>query len=202
MRCLWVLCGWGRFLKIDKLGLVVKIYSMKELDFTILPAGVEEYEIIQNMSRFYFYDMSRSCGFTSEGWAFPADGLYGGLDAGHRRRYFENAVVPPLIIRVGGELAGFVLIGKDGVLAGSEWEIGEFCILGKFQSKGLGKRVAGEIFRTYAGQWELQIIPENLPALNFWRKTVGEYSDNNFCEVIRENKNGAKRIFISFDSEV
>jgi hypothetical protein len=42
----------------------------------IIPATIKDYPAIQNMARFYVYDLSRSCGFISNEWNIPADGLY------------------------------------------------------------------------------------------------------------------------------
>jgi hypothetical protein len=43
---------------------------MKTLDKTLLPrlilATLEDYPTIQNMARFYVYELSRECGFTEE----------------------------------------------------------------------------------------------------------------------------------------
>ena len=52
--------------------------NTKELqtNLKIKPATMDDYLTIQNMARFYVYDLSRYCGFISEDWACPADGLY------------------------------------------------------------------------------------------------------------------------------
>jgi hypothetical protein len=43
---------------------------------TLQLATIDDYETIQNMARFYAYDMSRECGFIAEEWSFPKNGLY------------------------------------------------------------------------------------------------------------------------------
>lgn len=48
----------------------------------IIKAGTEDYPVIQNMARFYVYDLSRLCGFTSKDWACPANGLYESFNFG------------------------------------------------------------------------------------------------------------------------
>ena len=42
----------------------------------LIKATMADYPVVQNMARFYAYDMSRYCGFTSSEWNFPKDGLY------------------------------------------------------------------------------------------------------------------------------
>jgi len=45
------------------------------MDIQINQAFAKDKEIIQNLGRFYVYDMSRYCGFL-EGWQTPSNGLY------------------------------------------------------------------------------------------------------------------------------
>ena len=42
---------------------------------TLIPATLEDYPKIQNMARFYVYEMSHECGLNSTDWASPADEL-------------------------------------------------------------------------------------------------------------------------------
>ncbi|HXF90771.1 MAG TPA: hypothetical protein VNJ29_02445 [Candidatus Nitrosotenuis sp.] len=42
----------------------------------LIHATLDDYPTIQNMARFYVYDLSRECGFISEDWSLPSDGLY------------------------------------------------------------------------------------------------------------------------------
>lgn len=56
--------------------------NIKELQsaLKIETATLDDYPIIQNMARFYVYELSRDCGFISEDWALPPDGLYESFD--------------------------------------------------------------------------------------------------------------------------
>ncbi len=42
----------------------------------LIPTTLSDYPVVQNMARFYVYEMSRDCGLDSSDWACPADGLY------------------------------------------------------------------------------------------------------------------------------
>lgn len=46
-----------------------------EMEFILVEVEDSDYELIQNLIRFYIYDMSE---FT--GWSCPSNGLYGGVD--------------------------------------------------------------------------------------------------------------------------
>lgn len=60
--------------------------------------------------------------------------------------------------------------------------MGEFFVLAKFQKSGIGQQIAEEIFHRFRGTWEVSIIPENIPALQFWKKIVDKYTKGAFSE--------------------
>lgn len=142
-----------------------------------------DYPILQNMARFYVYDLSRSCGFISQDWACPCNGLYESFDF---KTYFTEPAHMAFMIKVDQELAGFVLLNKQGILSSTEWNIGEFFILAKFQNKGIGQSIAQELWTTYPGVWEISVIPENKPALAFWRKAVLDFTAGNYTDTLEE----------------
>lgn len=148
------------------------------MKISITHATTEQMPVIQNMARFYAYDLSKSCGFYLFDWSFPENGLYEAFD-------FSTYWRPnchPFIIRVDDELAGFALINKIGSIPSIDWNMGEFFIVGKFQGKGIGRQVAFELFNRFPGQWEIMQMPPNLPAIKFWKKIIAEYSHNHFTE--------------------
>ena len=167
------------------------------MKINIAPATKEEMPVIQNMAKFYAYDLSKSCGFYQlYDWSFPENGLYEGLDVS---KYWQPNYYP-FLIRVDDELAGFALINKVGSEPGIDWNMGEFYIVGKFQGKGIGKQVAIDIFNLFPGKWEIAQMPPNIPAIHFWRKVVAEYSNNHFTEtkIIFQNPEPNERIVLRF----
>ncbi|MBX9587124.1 MAG: GNAT family N-acetyltransferase [Gammaproteobacteria bacterium] len=145
----------------------------------ILEAPVDKVPVIQNMARFYAYDLSKSCGFYSLfDWSFPEDGLYEALDLSN---YWKPDHYP-FLIRVDGELAGFVLIDKIGTTSDVDWNMGQFFIVGKYQGKGVGRQVAVQIFEKFSGTWEVMQMPDNIPAIAFWKKVIAGYTNNKYSE--------------------
>ena len=69
-------------------------------DIKLIPATIEDYPIVQNMARFYVYDMSEYLG-GEEGWETPEDGLYECIDF---KKYFEINDTYSFLIRKGNEL--------------------------------------------------------------------------------------------------
>lgn len=78
----------------------------------LIAATKEDQIAIQNLDRFYGYDMSRYCGFLP-GWETPPDGLYRCRDFSC---YWEEPDRYSFLIKVGQELAGFVLVNKLGLV--------------------------------------------------------------------------------------
>ena len=145
----------------------------------LLPANHEQIPVIQNLARFYAYDLSKSCGFYElYDWSFPETGLYESRDLSEHWK--ANSY--PFIIRIDEELAGFAIINKIGTTQEVDWNMVEFFIVGKFQGKGFGSKVAIQIFNQFPGTWEVMQMPDNLPAIKFWKKVISEYTNKNFSE--------------------
>lgn len=167
----------------------------------IMTATLEDYPTIQNMARFYVYDMSRYCGFISKDWACPANGLYEAYDF---KTYFEDPARRAYLIKVDDELAGFVLLHKTGTQAHTDWNMGEFFMLAKFQGKGIGRLVAQKTWQMHPGIWEISVIPENKPALAFWRKIITAFTNGHYTDEIKTiayPNHQAERHILSFDSQ-
>lgn len=165
----------------------------------IVKARIAEYPIVQNMARFYVYDLSRFCGKSSQNWAMPEDGLYESTDF---KNYFENIGHHAYLVRVDGELAGFALINQATVL-GSSWNMGEFFISARFQGKGIGQVVAHFVWQQHPGTWEVAVIPENVPAVHFWRNAVNCLTNGQFHEEVHDISYDADqplRIIFQFNS--
>lgn len=138
---------------------------------SLIPATLDDYPTIQNMARFYVYDMSRFCGVLP-GWECPEDGLFECFDL---KNYFIEEDRHPFLVRVGEELAGFVMINTYGTSEDVDWNVAEFFVLAKFQGKGISKQVAFDVFDKFKGIWECAAIPQNTGAIDFWQKTIVAY---------------------------
>ena len=127
--------------------------------------------IVLNMANLYRYDLSE---FTH--WSIEDDGMHRcyGLEI-----YWSHKNLP-FIIYVNDELAGFVLIETKIDKHQTQYDIGEFFILRKFRRFGLATIVASELFQRYKGQWTIQQLIQNIPAIKFWEKTLSNYTQNNF----------------------
>jgi ribosomal-protein-alanine N-acetyltransferase len=167
------------------------------VDYTkikLMPASLDDYPVIQNLGRFYAYDMSEYLGYEA-GWEMPEDGLYECIDL---KKYWELEDSYPFLVRYENELAGFVIIDKKGSDPSVNFNVAQFFVLRKFKRKGIGRYVAEKCFDKFRGTWEVMVMPGNDGAYRFWQATIKKYCGNNFTEYTREVahlKNNPKNIF-------
>jgi predicted acetyltransferase len=132
----------------------------------------------------------------------PEDGLYESFDF---KSYFEEESRKAYLVRINGELAGFVLIHQTDTSSRTNWNMGEFFIIAKFQGQGIGERVTHAIWAKYPGVWEISVIPENNPALSFWEKAIKMYVGDQVTQKIKKvdyDEHQPKRVIFRFDTNV
>ncbi len=155
------------------------------MNIEIIEAREEDMPVIENLIRFYIYDMSEHMG-----WDCPESGLFGGCD--ELPQYWGKPCDPeyawpegwrgyPFLVRVDGRLAGFSLVRQTGE---DSYDIGQFFILRKFRGKGVGKYVARRMFDLFQGNWEVGEMLENAPARAFWTRIIAEYTDGHYEESV------------------
>jgi predicted acetyltransferase len=151
------------------------------MNIILSKATQEDKNTIQNLGRFYVYEMSRYCGFLPT-WETPSNGLFECIDLSS---YCEKPDRHAFLIKVDEELAGFVLINKVGSTSDVDWNIGEFFIVSKFQGKGVGSHVAEQVFNQFPGVRETSQIPENKAAIEFWDRVVSRYTGGQFEKTLK-----------------
>lgn len=154
----------------------MKIMS-NSYEIKLIPATITEYPIVQNLARFYVYDRS---GYM--GWSCSEDGMFDCIDFKH---YFEKPDEKAFLIKVDDELAGFVLLDKEHLLEPVDWNMGEFFVIAKFQGQGVATAIARKVFKDHLGKWSVAVMPENIKAVNFWKKVISEASEDDYTEVFK-----------------
>ncbi len=135
----------------------------------LIKATLDDYPIIQNMARYYVYDRTPFMG-----WECQKNGTFECIDFKH---YFENPNEKAFLVKIGDELAGFVLLDKMQLIKPVDWNMGEFFILAKFQGKGIAYTIVNQVFKEHLGKWSIAVMPENIKAVKFWRKVASEVTD-------------------------
>lgn len=159
----------------------------------LVPASFADYPTIQNMGRFYVYDISEF--MDGEDWIIPANGLFECIDF---KKYWETQEAYPFIIRVDNEMAGFAIVDKKGSDPGVDFNMAQFFILRRFKGKGIGRQVACACFDRFKGVWEVMVLPENKGAYQFWKKVISIYTNSHFEEytkIVKVLKNLERNIF-------
>jgi predicted acetyltransferase len=159
----------------------------------ISPAGLSEKPVLQQMLELYQYDFSEFDAADIE-----PSGAYG---YPYLDKYWIEPGRTPFLIRVNGNLAGFVLVARYDYISGlhDDWVVSEFFIMRKYRHNGVGEYVARYIFDQFPGNWQVGQITENLPAIEFWHKVIERYTNGNFQEYILDNDHwhGPVQVFAS-----
>jgi predicted acetyltransferase len=159
----------------------------------IVEAGVELKPVVLNLCAYYIYDFTEFLGVRC-----GDDGLF---RTGIWEKYWSEPRRWAFLIRVDAEPAGFVLVGPDGTQADSQYDMGEFFIMRKFRGRGLGQQVAFNIFGRFPGRWEVRTVVPNKPALAFWRKVIGRYTNGNCRELPEPARSGHSLVVVqTFDN--
>lgn len=143
-------------------------------------ASPEDSSVLRNLLELYSYDFSEITGSDVDG-----HGLFGYRYLDH---YWTGPGRTPFLIRVDGQLGGFVLVRvreqEDG---GSEASIAEFFVMRKYRRYGVGRAVAQRVFDMFPGPWKIAQLIENVSGRAFWRAVIGEYTGGAFTETTTED---------------
>lgn len=159
---------------------------------TIL-ARPEQEPVVANLLELYIHDFTDFIDLE-----LGADGRFGypqlSLYWTERGRY-------PFLVKVDGNLAGFALVQKGSQISGSEdvWDVTEFFIARGYRRRGIGIRVAQQLWKQYPGKWEVRVIGRNEKAKRFWSRAVAEFAGT-VIDPTPFNKNGEPWHLFSFES--
>ncbi len=153
------------------------------MKFELLPGAPRDMAVVQNLGRFYVYDLAAFAG-----WRCPPDGLYECRDLSS----YWGPDGLPFVIRVDGDLAGFALVDRR-VGPAVDFAMGEFFVLRQFRRQGVGRQAAHAVFDRLPGSWEVSQILENHPAIAFWRQVIGRYPGASIRETTRWDDQTAQR---------
>ena len=145
------------------------------LELRLKPAKIEDKPTIENLLELYCYDFSQ---YTNADVNEIGKYCYKYLD-----NYWTDTRRFPFLILFGGKIVGFVFVRE---LNKNNFEIAEFFILRKYRRLGIGRKIAWQIFEMFTGNWQISQLLKNLPAQNFWRNVVGEFTNGDFRQELDE----------------
>ena len=134
--------------------------------------------ILEHLFQLYLHDMSHYAKFQiSENGKFD-------FDTEIIKAYFNKPDHFPYFIRCDGALAGFALIRRYPY-APCLIDMGQFFILGSHQRLGIGNAAFQLCIGAHAGQWQIRVLSENLPAKEFWRNVVSQQTEGKYHQTGR-----------------
>ncbi len=144
------------------------------MQITVEQPSRPERELIRRMMELYLHDFSEF-----EGSDLNEHGVFGYGDLDYF--WFEETHAA-FIVRVDGQLGGFVLVDNEVVIEDNERSLTEFFVLRKYRRQGVGRTVAQRVFDELPGKWEVRVITANAPAQGFWRRVISDYTGGRFNE--------------------
>ena len=139
---------------------------------SVTPAIRGERPLIEGLLQFYFYDFSEMEPAGSSDFDFDARGSLG--DYPYLDAYWREQGRWPLLIRVGGKLAGFALINtvshRDGGFV--ERNMAEFFVARKYRRHGVASDAVRQILALHPGRWEVAVVERNAAAKLFWPRAI------------------------------
>lgn len=163
------------------------------MDITLHLMSVDEKHLLIQLMELYNYEFS----------VYSNDDIneYGYYGYGHIDDYWNEEGRFPYLIRVDNKIAGFALICPhcDYRKEDDARCFGEFFIMLKYRRKGIGFKVATQLFDKHRGLWEVCYWKNNLPAGRFWKRVVEKYTNGNYRICEAENSINQGFMFENFE---
>jgi len=142
---------------------------MNAVNIEVLPATQRDAVVLANLFELYAYDFSEMLPLK-----LGPDGRFGYEPL---PLYWQEAHRFPFLVRANGELAGFALVqrGSQVSAATDVWDLAEFFVLRSYRRRSVGLRAAQAVWKMFPGPWEVRVLANNTPALEFWRHAVSDF---------------------------
>jgi predicted acetyltransferase len=142
------------------------------------PALVHEAPLLANLFELYAHDLSA---------VFELDvGADGRFGYAKLASYWREPDRFPFLIRVGTELAGFVLAtrGSPATSDPDDLDVAELFVLRRYRRGGVGAAVARALWDRLPGHWIVRVAERNSSALPFWTLVITDYTRGRFTRAL------------------
>jgi len=159
----------------------------------VIPAAPEHAPILANLLELYAHDFSEF-----RNLEIGEDGRFG---YNPLPEYWSEPGRHPFLIRIGGKLAGLVLVTRGSGISGNGavWDMAEFFVMRGFRRRGMGTRAAHEVWKSLPGMWEVRVMQANVPALHFWAGAISTFAGA-LIRPVEIEKAGERWSYFSFES--
>lgn len=138
---------------------------------SVTPAGEADRSLIEGLFQFYIYDFSEMEPAGSDALSFNDAGRFDPYP--YLPEYWSAADRWPLLIRVDGRLAGFVLINTLSHRGGAvERNMAEFFVARKYRGNSVAAEALHQVLALHPGRWEVAVVARNARALAFWPRAI------------------------------
>lgn len=159
----------------------------------LAPATRKQQPILANLLELYIHEFSEFLDID-----IGPDGRFGYK---HLPLYWTEPTRQPFLIRIDGKLAGFAFVKQGSAISGKEtvWDMAEFFILRGHRRRGIGTKVAHNVWNLFPGQWEVRVMESNVQAHPFWTRAISSFTGKPISPASMEKDGQLWRVF-SFES--
>ena len=167
--------------------------ELSDPDIEVILAKAEQQPTVANLLQLYAHDFSEFYNVEIE--------LNGRFGYPPLPLYWSEPDRYPFLVKIGGNLAGFVLVKRGSEISGNllVWNMAEFFVLRAYRRRGIGTQIANEVWRRFPGLWEIRVMPSNVPAHPFWERAISRFTGEKIDPVFAE-KDGRQWAIYSFNS--
>ncbi len=143
-------------------------------------SGLER-EWLTNVYPLYLHDLSE---FDPSYYQLNARGQW---EPDHLPSWLQDDRDHPLVLVASGQRVGCALVNEGPsphMIPGTDFRTSEFFILKRHRRAGVGRQAAFTLFDRFRGLWEIAELARNVPAISFWRRVIGEYSQGRYEETV------------------
>jgi predicted acetyltransferase len=115
---------------------------------------------------------------------FPVLGEWAARENEFLAGWFADSGAHPFVILHEGRRAGFALVARPPAFPPTSisFRMAEFFVVTDARRRGVGASAAVMLFNRFAGDWEVLEDEHNRPALQFWRRVIGQQTSGRYSE--------------------
>jgi len=141
-------------------------------EITLHAAQRDDREVLDRLMQLYLHDFSE--------WLPLKLGERGFFDVPPTWDYWDAADTQAFLVRVSGELAGFIAVDRNVQLSGAEYNISYFFLARRWRGQGVAQLVVSALLSRLPGQWQIFHLDANLAAGRFWARVMPLLTDGAF----------------------
>ena len=152
------------------------------MDVQLALVSADDAGRVSSLFELYVYDFSATLGLDVES--------NGRFHTPPLEAYWSDPRCHGFLIRADEKLAGFALVQERSRLTGDEAvrDVAELFVMRRYRRRGVGERVAVELFERFRGRWEVRQKAENVAATAFWRRVIGRHTRGTFDEIMWDDE--------------